>query len=158
MIQFVRTKMLAVIKKNNTMKTQIINTFGLMIVLLTFSATSFGQVYKLKSTSLSSKYQLNDGSWTDWSEATETSVLMTFDINKQRITIYSKKTQVYDIAEYEGQTTDEDGDDFYSYYCVNEDGITCRVRFARLNSQNGRNQVYVDFSDMLWMYNVYSLD
>jgi hypothetical protein len=115
-------------------------------------------VYKLKSTSLSSRYELNDGSWTDWSEATETSVLMTFDINKQRITIYSKKTQVYDIAEYEGQTTDDDGDDFYSYYCVNEDGITCRVRFAKLNSQNGRNQVYVDFSDMSWMYNVYSLD
>ena len=129
-----------------------------MIVLLTFSATAFGQVYKLKSTSFSSKYKINDYRWSEWSEATESSVLITFDLNKERITIYSKTTQVYDIAEYEGKTTDEDGDDFYSYYCVNEDGLTCRVRLAKLNSQNGRNQVYVDFSDMRWMYNVYSLD
>lgn len=140
------------------MKRQLIKTFGLMIVLLTFSATAFGQVYKLKSTSFSSKYKINDYRWSEWSEATESSVLITFDLNKERITIYSKTTQVYDIAEYEGKTTDEDGDDFYSYYCVNEDGKTCRVRLAKLNSQNGRNQVYVDFSDMKWMYNVYSLD
>ena len=140
------------------MKRQLIKTFGLMIVLLTFSATAFGQVYKLKSTSFSSKYKINDYRWSEWSEATESSVLITFDLNKERITIYSKTTQVYDIAEYEGKTTDEDGDDFYSYYCVNEDGLTCRVRLAKLNSQNGRNQVYVDFSDMRWMYNVYSLD
>ena len=70
---------------------------------------------------------------------------LSFDLNKDRITIYSDKTKVYDIAEYEGKTTDDDGDDFYSYYCVNEDGINCRVRIAKLNSQNGRNQVYVDF-------------
>ena len=140
------------------MKRQLTKTFGLMIVLLTFSVTAFGQVYKLKSTSFSSKYKINDYRWSEWSEATETSVLITFDLDKERITIYSKTTQVYDIAEYEGKTTDEDGDDFYSYYCVNQDGATCRVRLARLNSQNGRNQVYVDFSDMKWMYNVYSLD
>jgi hypothetical protein len=140
------------------MKRQLIKSFGLMIVLLTFSATSFGQVYKLKSTSFSSKYKINDYRWSEWSEASETSVLITFDLNKERITIYSKTTQVYDIAKDEGKTTDEDGDDFYSYYCVNKDGLTCRVKLAKLNSQNGRNQVYVDFSDMRWVYNVYSLD
>jgi hypothetical protein len=140
------------------MKRQLIKSFGLMIVLLTFSATAFGQVYKLKATSFSSKYKINDYRWSEWSEATKSSVLITFDLNKERITIYSKTTQVYDIAKYEGKTTDEDGDDFYSYYCVNGNGLTCRVRLAKLNSQNGRNQVYVDFSDMKWMYNVYSLD
>lgn len=140
------------------MKKQLVKSFGLLFILLTFSATSFGQVYKLKSTSFSSKYKINDYRWSDWSEATESSVLITIDVNKDRITMYSKTTQIYDIAEYEGKTTDEDGDDFISFFCINEDGLSCRVRLAKLNSQNGRNQVYVDFSDMKWMYNVYTLD
>jgi hypothetical protein len=80
------------------------------------------------------------------------------DIDKDRITIYSKETQIYDVAENEGKTTDSDGDDFWSFYCVNEDGLTCRVRLAKLNSQNGRNQLYIDFNDMKWVYNLYSLD
>jgi hypothetical protein len=140
------------------MKSQLIKSFGLMLVLLTLSSAAFGQVYKMKSSSFASKYQINDYKWSEWSEASESSVLITIDLNKQRITIYSQTKQVYDIAEDEGKTTDDDGDDFYSYYCVNEDGLTCRIRLAKLNSQNGRNQIYVDFSDMKWMYNVYSLD
>jgi hypothetical protein len=140
------------------MKSQLIKSFGLMLVLLTLSSAAFGQVYKMKSSSFASKYQINDYKWSEWSEASESSVLITIDLNKQRITIYSQTKQVYDIAENEGKTTDDDGDDFYSYYCVNEDGLTCRIRLAKLNSQNGRNQIYVDFSDMKWMYNVYSLD
>jgi len=137
---------------------KLFKSLGLGLVLLTFTVTSFGQVYKFKSTSFSSKYQINDYKWSEWSEATESSVLITVDINKYRITIYSKTTQVYDIAKDEGKTTDNDGDDFYSFYCVNEDGLTCRVRLAKLNSQNGRNQVYVDFKDFKWVYNVYLLD
>jgi hypothetical protein len=140
------------------MKIKFIKPFGLVLVLVFLSTITLGQVYKLKSFSFSSKQKINSYAWSDWSDPSETSVLITFDLNKERITIYSQTTQVYDIAEYEGQTTDEDGDDFLSYYCVNQDGLTCRVRLAKLNSQNGRNQVYVDFSDLKWMYNVYTLD
>lgn len=140
------------------MRGQLLKTCGLILVLMTFSATTFSQVYKLKSTSFSSKHKINDYRWSEWSEATETSVLITVDLNKDRITIYSKTTQVYDIAEYEGKTTDDDGDDISSFYCVNQDGSTCRVKLVKLNSRNGRNQIYVEFSDMKWVYNVYSLD
>ena len=140
------------------MKNQILKLLGLIIFLLTLSTTGFGQVYKLKSTSLSSQYKVNEYKWSGWSEFEECNVLITIDINKDRITIYSKETQVYDIAEFEGETTDEDGDDFTSFYCVNEEGLTCRVRLAKLNSQDGLLQIYVDFDDLKWVYNVYSLD
>jgi hypothetical protein len=137
---------------------QLVKSVGLAILLLIFTSSAFGQVYKMRSTSLSSKYKINNYRWSDWSEAEEASILMTIDMNKDRIIIYSKETQIYDIAEYEGKTTDDDGDDFISYYCVNEEGITCRVRLAKLNSQNGRNQIYIDFSDFRFVYNVYYLD
>ena len=126
------------------------------IILLTNLA--YGQVYKLKTTSFAFKTKINDYQWSDWSEWEEASILVVMDSDKDRITIYSKDTQVYDIAEDEGKTTDSDGDDTWSFYCVNEDGLTCGVRLVILNSQNGLNQLYVDFNDAKWVYNLYSLD
>lgn len=141
------------------MKTNLIRTIALTVVMfLTTSTNVFGQVYKLKSTSFSSKYKFNENKWSDWSDATESSVLITFDLTNDRITIYSKETQVYDIAEYEGKTTDEDGDDIFSYFCIDKDGIKCRVKWLKLNSQNGRMQMYVNYNDIIWLYNIYSLN
>jgi hypothetical protein len=141
------------------MKSQLKKLLGFtLILLLSSTLASFGQVYKLRSSTFSSKYKVSEYSWSEWSELAETNVLITFDLAKDRITIYSKTTQVYDIAEYEEKITDKDGDDILSYFCVNQDGLTCRVRFVKLNSQNGRNQVYVDFSDMMFFYNTYFLE
>lgn len=140
------------------MKRQLFFSIGLMIALFTSSATAFGQVYKLKSTSYSSKYKVNDYRWSDWAEWEESNVLITIDINKDRITIYSKLTQVYDIAENEGETFDNDGDITLSLFCVDKDGLTCRIRLVKLISQDGRNQLYVDYDDLKWVYNVFSLD
>lgn len=128
------------------------------IVFLAFSTVSFGQVYKLKSTSYSSKYKINDYKWSDWDEWEETSVLITIDLKNERITIYSKLTQVYDIAENEGEEYDNEGDKTLSLYCIDKEGLTCRIRLVKLISQGGRNQLYVDYKDMNWVYNVYSLD
>ena len=127
-------------------------------MFLTSSTSVFGQVYKLKSTSLSSRTKINEYKWTEWSDPTESSVLITFDLTNDRITIYSKVTQVYDIAEYEGKTTDKDGDDIFSYYCIDKDGSKCRVKWLKLHSQNERMQMYVYYGDMNWLYNIYSLD
>jgi hypothetical protein len=141
------------------MKNKYFKTLVLLITfLLTISISATGQVRKFKSTSYSYMYKINEYRWSDWSESTESSVLITLDLNNERITIYSATKQVYDIAEYEGETTDDDGDDFFSFFCVNNEGLTCRVRLAKLNSQGGRNQFYIDFSDMRWVYNVYTLD
>ena len=141
------------------MKNKYFKTLVLLITfLLTISISATGQVRKFKSTSYSYMYKINEYRWSDWSESTESSVLITLDLNNERITIYSATKQVYDIAEYEGETTDDDGDDFFSFFCVNNEGLTCRVRLAKLNSQGGRNQFYIDFSDRRWVYNVYTLD
>ncbi|WP_425638214.1 hypothetical protein ACPUEN_02270 [Algoriphagus yeomjeoni] len=140
------------------MKSRHLKSIFLLGFIILVTNLTYGQVYKLKTTSVAFKTKVNDYKWSDWSEWEETSVLVVMDIDKDRFTIYSKETQVYDVAEDEGKTTDSDGDDTWSFYCVNEDGLTCRVRLVRLNSQNGRNQLYVDFNDMKWVYNLYSLD
>lgn len=138
-------------KMKNILKLSLL----LLILLPQFSA---GQVYKLKSTNFSSRIKLDDGSWSKWNEPTEANVLITIDLNKDRITIYSKETQVYDIVDYEGKTTDDEGDDSHSYYCVDDDGNTCRVMTLKINSQSGRLQMYVYYADMNWLYNIYLLN
>ena len=54
--------------------------------------------------------------------------------------------------------TDDDGDDFLSFYCVDGEGETCLVKLATLNSQNGRKQVYVFCDNKILLYNAYVLD
>ncbi len=139
------------------MKSRLCNCCGLIFFMLIISTTSFGQVLKFKSTSFSSMYKINEYSWSDWEDPSESTVLMTFDLDNDRITIYSKVTQIYDVAKYEEKITDKDGDDIFSFFCVDNEGITCRVQWLILNSQNGRMQVYVYYSDIALLYNVYNL-
>jgi hypothetical protein len=150
--------MLAVFLKIKNMKATTRFFFITIILFLPFNLASYSQVLKLKSTSFSSKYKINDYNWSEWAEWQNVSVLITIDITKERITIYSKATQVYDIAENEGESYDSDGDKTLSLYCVDKDGLTCRIRLLKLISQDNRTQLYVDYNDMKWVYNVYSLD
>jgi hypothetical protein len=116
------------------------------------------KVIKLRSTAFSSKHKINEYKWSNWSDWEEASVLITIDTDNDRITIYSSERQVYDIAENEGESTDEDGDETLSLYCIDDEGLKCTVRLVFLYSQNGKNQLYVDYNDISWVYNVYALD
>tara|TARA_R110001599_G_scaffold221395_4_gene420025 strand:- start:49832 stop:50308 length:477 start_codon:yes stop_codon:yes gene_type:complete len=128
-------------------------TFAFVLFLSVFiTELSYGQVLKLKTTSLSMKVKNNANRWSDWSDWESTSVLIVF--KDSRITIYSKEKQVYDVIENEGKKTDSDGDDVLSYYCINEDGARCRLRLIRRNSHNGEAQLYIDFNDIKWVYNL----
>lgn len=134
-------------------KQKLIKTLGL-VVLLMFATTAFGQVYKLKATSSSYRYITNQNTWSEWSELSESGVLISIDLNNDRITIYSTTHQVYDIATYEGKTIDKDGDVIFSYFCIDKNGLTCRVQTMTRHSQNGKMQMYVYYDDMNWGYNI----
>jgi hypothetical protein len=116
------------------------------------------KIIKLKSTSYSLRHKINEQRWGDWAAWEDAKILITLDTENERITIYSSKTQVYDIAKDEGESTDDDGDETLSLYCIDNDGLRCTVRLVTLNSRNGELQLYVDYSDMSWVYEVYALD
>jgi hypothetical protein len=131
--------------------------FAILFTLL--ANTLIAQVTKFKSTSYAFKTKNEyTKKWSKWSAFEETEVLITIDLTNERIRIFSKKEQVYDIIKYYDKETDSDGDETLQFLCVNEDGLKCFVRFVVLNSQNGKRQLYVDFADMMWVYNIYKLD
>ena len=130
----------------------------LLGLFLLIGSVSYGQVIKLRTTGLAIKYEIDDYRWGEWSEFEPVSVLVVMDIDADRITIYSKETQVYDVIEAEKKRYDSDGDEYLPFICINEDGVKCRVELATLNSQNRRNQLYVEFGDVMFVYNLYVLD
>ena len=130
----------------------------LLGLFLLISSMSYGQVVKLRTTELALRYEIDEYRWGEWSDFEDVSVLVVMDIDADRISIYSKETQVYDVIQAEEVRYDADGDKFMPYICINEDGVKCRVELATLNSQNGRNQLYVKFENMMFVYNLYLLD
>ncbi|WP_299685725.1 hypothetical protein [uncultured Dokdonia sp.] len=138
---------------------KILITFLILFASITTVVSQNSNILKLRTTELAIKY-LESNSWGDWSDWKDTNVLVVFDLDKDRIRIFSKETQVYDVIEDEGQSYDDDGDEIYSYLCVNEDGSRCRVELWKRYRTNGSsyNQLYIKFSDMRWVYNLDVID
>lgn len=77
-------------------------TFAFVLFLSLFmTELSYGQAVKFKTTSLSMKVKNNDNRWGDWSDWESASVLIV--VNDNRITVYSKEKQVYDVIKNEGK-------------------------------------------------------
>lgn len=129
----------------------------LTFFFISYCAVFSAQVQKFKALSVSSRYESKSG-WTDWSQAKDTDILMSINIDDNKIKIYSEKTQIYDIVEYHEKEYDEDGDETIRMYSEDQDGNNCYIDLMKLNSQNGRLQLYVRYKDMNWMYNIYSVD
>ena len=123
-----------------------------------FYISANSQVLKFRTTSLSTNEKKEIGDWKGWSEFKDSNMLVTLDTEAQRIIIYANETQKFDITEYEELKKDEDGDDVFTFYCVDNEGINCRIRFMTLHSRNGKRQMYVDYEDIGFAFNIYLLD
>ncbi|MFN5911634.1 MAG: hypothetical protein ACK45H_09890 [Bacteroidota bacterium] len=126
--------------------------FSISISLFLFSTGAFSQVDKYKSHAISTKTE-GDDEYSDWEETT---VLITIDMDQQRIKIYSKVPQVYDVVSFDEAYEDEDGDTVFNMYCVDDEGIECRLRL--ISRTSGNAELYCDYSDLSWVYSIYSVD
>lgn len=110
---------------------------------LWFNAYSYAIKYK-------NDYNRNNSS--GWSNFTKCNVSIEFKMDEDFIIIYSNKTQIYAIYEDAGTYTDRDGGKQQGYYVIDQDydkGMI-RLRIAR----DGTSQIYIDFNDVGWVYNV----
>lgn len=90
--------------------------------------------------------------WTDWTDWTRTKVNIKFDLNRDVITIYSQKTQYYKVISVGDAYYDASGGQQVQYSVIDGDYDrgTIRLRVER----NNNLQIYVDFADIMWVYNV----
>ena len=133
--------------------------FFTLLLVLTINI-SFSQVIKFRTTSTaSSSFVDKIQKWGNWEEESNSKdILISMDITNERIKIYSKTEQVFDIIEYYAKTTDDDNDEVISFQCVDKDGSKCKFRIVTIKSQENRKQLYVGYSDVTFLYNMYNLD
>lgn len=127
---------------------KILFTFLITLCCLTMNAQI--QTYKATSYAYAEINQYSGRySWSDWFEC---DVSVVFDLQRDIITIYSKSTQYYSILTTGTSSTDSLGGKQVSFKVVDQDDDigTLRLRVEK----NGNSQLYVDFNNVAWCYNL----
>ena len=122
-----------------------------ILMLFLFSITSFAQVINFRATSFAIKeigYQ-----WSDWNRC---NILITFNLKTDKVVIYSNSIQVYKVLTQGQNFIDESGGEQVKYRVIDQDDDlgSMRLRVER----NGNSQIYIDFADVSWVYNVIRID
>ena len=124
----------------------------MLLVLVGICATAESMWFNAYSYAIKYKTEYNRGNSRGWSNYERCNVPIEFKMDDDMIIIYSNKTQVYAIYEDAGTYNDSDGGKQQGYYVIDQDydkGMI-RLRIAR----DGTSQLYVDFNDVSWVYNV----
>lgn len=124
----------------------------MLLFTMSFTSTISADTYIYKTTGFAYK-QLNDyGVWTNWTPWQNSDMVMTIDFDNSIVKIYSPQPQVYIITKYVREYTDSDGGKQIEMKFVDqdEDYGTMRLRIE----QNGNSQIYIDFANIMWVYNV----
>lgn len=118
------------------------------------SMFSFGQVQWYQTTGFKQAQVINEHYY--WPNQWQNSNMrISIDLNNDIITVYSPRTQTYSIygAYNNGQTyRDNNGGTQLKYYAIDQDYDKCTIRLRV--EDNGNSQIYIDFSNIAWVYNV----
>lgn len=120
-----------------------------------FLSSAFAQTRYYKTTQFAIKYKVS-GVWGGWSDWKSSSMKVKIDLDDDIIVIYSEKVQVYRVVETMGSYTDESGGKQVKYFVVDQDDDNGYVRLRI--ERNGNAQIYIDFADVMWVYNVVRID
>lgn len=110
------------------------------------------QIYTYRTTGYAIKKVNSYGNWTDWSAWQDSDLSMVINFNTDMVTIYSPKTQRYKITEFVRNFTDDSGGKQVEFVFIDQDGDRGHMRL-RIET-NGNSQIYIEFSNIIWVYNV----
>ena len=122
-----------------------------IILTLFMSIPSFSQIINFKATSVAIKevgYR-----WSDWQRC---DILITFNLKTDKVVIYSRSIQIYKVITQGQNFIDESGGEQVKYKVIDQDDDLGSMRL-RVET-NGNSQIYIDFADVSWVYNVIRLD
>lgn len=88
-------------------------------------------------------------SWSNWQRCDVTIIM---DLQNDVIYIYSQSPQRYTVITDGVTSYDNGGGKQVSYKVVDQDGDRGTLRLRQ--ESNGNSQIYVDFADVAWVYNV----
>lgn len=127
----------------------------LLLVLFIFSISAQAQIYQYKTTGFAIKQINAVGVWENWSDWKKSDMLITFNYDTDVVKIYSPETQTYRLQECIRSYVDESGGKQTEFTFIDQDGDkgTLRLRIET----NGNLQIYIEFSNIMWVYNIIKL-
>lgn len=93
-------------------------------------------------------FKLEGYDWSDWQKA---EIGVKIDLSQDKITIYSDNVQIYRVIATLDPPYDPNGQQV-KFKVIDQDGDYGHLRLRIENS--GNSQIYIDFSDISWVYNV----
>ena len=137
----------------NFLNNIVMKKFLLMLVMVIgFVSTVDAQVYEYKTTAFAYKSVNDYGNWTSWSDWEESNIYVTINFTTDVVTVYSPKTQRYRITEHVRNYTDNSGGKQMEFRFYDQDGDRGVMRLR--TERNGNNQLYIEFNNVMWVYNV----
>ena len=134
--------------------------FLTIIMMLTLSFTSIQSVNAqnyttqwYKTTAFASQtYNYYAQTWNNWTPWQDSNMNIKFDLANDVIVVYSPQIQVYTVFSVGSAYTDKSGGQQVKFLARDGDGdrVDIRLRIEK----NGNSQIYVDYADMRWVYNV----
>jgi hypothetical protein len=126
---------------------------SLLILGMAVSAQA-QDVWKYRTVDLAFRFENNP----KWDAPEDCRILVVFNNDQERIQVFSKETQTFDITSYGEVITDPDGDDYVDMDAVDQNGKRCLIRFVNLRktSRTGRVQLYVHYQDVSLLYNMFN--
>ena len=121
-----------------------------VLLLCSFVCISNAQTVWYRTTAYA-QASVNYGIYT-WGNWENSNMRMCIDWNRGFIAIYSPKMQKYAITKYISKWTDDDGAEQTKFQAIDADGDVCTIRFRI--ARTGTSQLYVNFSNIAWVYNV----
>lgn len=121
--------------------------FLISLFILIGSLSINAQTYYYKTFQFAYKYTYSN--WSNWESS---DMLVTIDYSNDLVKIYSPNTQTYKITQYVRNYTDTSGGQQVEFKFIDQDYDrgTMRLRIER----NGNSQIYIEFADIMWVYNV----
>ncbi|MBS1776839.1 MAG: hypothetical protein JSS64_11225 [Bacteroidetes bacterium] len=127
-----------------------------LFLFLGISSTS-AQIIKLKANEVAVKTKDNNsGRWSNWSDPQTIDVLILVDGNQNRVKIFSKVEQAYDIIKTYNTVTEYNGKTTHKYECIDKAGTRCNLSIVK--HPNGISTLEIEFSDANILYNIYKMD
>lgn len=129
------------------------------LILLVIPITVFSQsnlIFNTTSYAFATVNSQGTYKWDDWEKC---KIQIVINTETDMVVIYSKVTQKYYIYD-----TYNDGEAYYDdkggkqikFYVIDQDGDKGYMRLRI--EKNGNSQIYIDFNDCAWCYNVYRLN
>ncbi len=135
------------------MKSKILLAFALLFFI---SYSAYSQVYKNRAKQVAFKSKDSYGRWTKWTDWEDCNILIVTNLDNSKFTIYSKETQEFDIVKFYPKEYDDDGVETFRILVVDKDGLRCNIRQRFVKSDYYSSQLYIDYADFLYVYNLTS--